>query len=874
MMDASRREFLKIGGLAATQLLSPLGMMSQNTMSQDSVDGQVSEDRLRQRISRSDLIYPRPVTRSEEGIPIGNGRMGTLVWTTTTKLRMQLNRVDVYASNAASNSFVEPHNDYCGGCAYLDVDFGSEVFSLSGFQQHLQVYDGRLVIETSGVRLEVFPLFSHDVIAIGLTDRRTEPRPISVTLRSLRFDPKYLANQIEVNSREHASTVQTRNHSARTRLIAGDQMISLNQEFREGHYICKSGVAVGLVGAAGSSEVVNETEVQLRAGSQAPSCILIGSAATFDAQEDIAHLAQAQVDSVVSVDPGVLRGESEQWWHRFWRLGSLELRSQDGKAEFIQENYHYFLYLMAATSQGKFPAKFNGMLWTTGGDFRMWGAQHWWTNLSCYYEAVPTSGRFDLMNPMFDMYTGMFEACQTAARQEWGSQGIYIPETAYFDGLERLPDAIADEMRELYLERKPWAERSPAFKDYATTKHPYSPPWNWMAVGHWVEGRWVVHDRGDGPYGPCSHWITATAKIAYMFWRRYEYTRDVEWLRVRAYPMIRGAVEFYRHHPNVSKSADGKYHVRGTNNGEPVKGAHDATEDLAAMKATTAVLLRAAEVLHADSSMVSVWREFLENIAPLATSDSREAIGMENYHGPRVMVTGLKPVVHPGPAGLVQDINSLPTWFFDLCSVETGDKEMVQLAEATLQEIIRTTPEETVRFGGLSKLGVAAAALGHTEAVTEFIPKQMKAPPIERSTTYKNAAALANRMSLLEGAQALGAEHLGRASEALHMALLQSNPPAPGEEPILNCFPAWPKAWDASFTLSARGGFTVTASIESGKVRFVELQSNAGSLCRLRNPYSTNVEVYRNGDRAELLSGSLLEFKTTKGERIAIRPHA
>jgi hypothetical protein len=41
---------------------------------------------------------------------------------------MQLNRVDVYASNAASNSFVEPHNDYCGGCAYLDVDFGSKFF--------------------------------------------------------------------------------------------------------------------------------------------------------------------------------------------------------------------------------------------------------------------------------------------------------------------------------------------------------------------------------------------------------------------------------------------------------------------------------------------------------------------------------------------------------------------------------------------------------------------------------------------------------------------------------------------------------------------------------------------------------------------------
>jgi alpha-L-fucosidase 2 len=38
-----------------------------------------------------------------------------------------------------------------------------------------------------------------------------------------------------------------------------------------------------------------------------------------------------------------------------------------------------------------------------------------------------------------------------AARQQWGSQGIWIPETSYFDGLEDLPDGVAEEMRKLYL---------------------------------------------------------------------------------------------------------------------------------------------------------------------------------------------------------------------------------------------------------------------------------------------------------------------------------------------------------------------------------------------------------------------------------------
>src|SRR5262245_12338219 len=56
-------------------------------------------------ISQSDLVYEKPVPRSEEGMPIGNGRMGTLVWTTPVSLRMQINRVDVYGNDSTTNSF-------------------------------------------------------------------------------------------------------------------------------------------------------------------------------------------------------------------------------------------------------------------------------------------------------------------------------------------------------------------------------------------------------------------------------------------------------------------------------------------------------------------------------------------------------------------------------------------------------------------------------------------------------------------------------------------------------------------------------------------------------------------------------------------------
>jgi hypothetical protein len=170
----------------------------------------------------------------------------------------------------------------------------------------------------------------------------------------------------------------------------------------------------------------------------------------------------------------------------------------------------------------------------------------------------------------------------------------------------------------------------------------------------------------------------------------------------------------------------------------------------------------------------------------------------------------------------------------------------------------------------LSKLAIAAASLGRSDAVRFLIPNQMRALAPERATAYKNGGVLANRMTLREGPQALDAERLGRASEALHLALLQSNPPAPGEEPVLHVFPAWPREWSASYTLLARGGFLVSAAIREGRVAFVELESQAGAECRLRNPFDGEVTLYRYGARAEGLKGTMLRFGTKKGERVTV----
>src|SRR3954471_21234956 len=76
-------------------------------------------------VSRADLDYDKPASRSEEGQPIGNGRMGSLVWTTASALHFQINRVDVFGQDSSTTSFPKQDSDYASGCGYVDVNVAS-----------------------------------------------------------------------------------------------------------------------------------------------------------------------------------------------------------------------------------------------------------------------------------------------------------------------------------------------------------------------------------------------------------------------------------------------------------------------------------------------------------------------------------------------------------------------------------------------------------------------------------------------------------------------------------------------------------------------------------------------------------------------------
>jgi len=773
---------------------------------------QVDRPRL---VARADLVYDSPASRPEEGMPLGNGRMGSLVWTTPSALKLQINRVDVHAMDSTTTSFPRADSDYSSGCGFVDInlaDAGEDVFTPTAFRQRLSLYDALMSVQGRGVTARALAWPDRDVMAFEIEDQRAQPAAVNIDLRMLRYQQQYHPRLTYKLAQDNTVMFRTAAHTATSRLGIFGGRITLTQEFREGSFHGASAVAIGVTGRPARARILNQSTVQLSAApGKGRLLILIASAAAQDpahnaAEQALAHLAAAEQRGFEG-----LRQAAAEWWRSFWSRAMVHLHSDSGQADFVEANYTYNLYLMGASSRGAYPPRFGGLLWFTDGDLSRWGSQYWWANTSAYYSNLMPANRLELIDPMFKLYGNMYEAAALAARQQWGAEGIWIPETTFFNGPERLPDDIAAELQDLMLVRKPFEQRSARFDWYANNKNRHNSRWNFRADGDWDHGYYIFKPKGTGIFGHTSHILGVASRVGNLAWQRYQFTGDQAWLREQAYPVLKGAAEFYRTFPNLKKAEDGLYHINHTNSGESAWNSRDAPYEVSCMHMIFPLAVSAAQVLGVDAGLRPLWQEVKQNLVPLPAGGGRCGTGSE--------IADNRPYgafVYKGPGAIPP---------------------------------VGPEPELKARFLGFTRLG-------------SFIDEE----------GIGGAKIFRNRLRLREGPGAIDAEHIAGLSSGIHTTLLNSRPELPSSAEPITIFDRWPKDWDAAFRLLARGGFIVSSAQKGGAIPLVEIVSPQGGTCRLANPWRRPVDLYRNGRKAESLRGETLAFPTAKGVTVVVVP--
>lgn len=765
-----------------------------------------------------------PIVASQQGLPIGTGKMGSMVWTLEDSLCLQVNRVDVYPMNGESNSFYQRNTDYCGACGIIHIKFKDKVFAEGNFQRQLDMKTGLVQIETPAIKAEVFACPDRDVFVLKINDLRPEKTPVELQLKMLR-EPNF----------KHVD------HTGNSTFSLTNGCLSLQQHFYEGSYNCQSLVSVQ---ADGNALQKDEMTAVLELSQKDEYLIYLGSAASFEQDEDLAATVSQELERSLKQGWEELQQNSIDWWAEFWEKNPLELSSSDGKAKRVEEMYYFYLYCMACASRGNLPPKFNGMNWISYGDVRPWGVQHWWHNVSCFYRALHAAGSSELGDSIYNMYWKMRGNAASAAEHQWGSKGLFFSEITSFDGPPPIPGNIAQEMQDLYLYRKPW-EPSAKFLEYAHLRNPRESRWNWKFGGKMVDGKWTYKQSDTAPSGPTVHLLSSNARIAWQFWMRYQYSMDKNFLINRAYPIIKGTTEFFRNFPGLKMGDDGRYHIHHLNLWEYRLNGTDPMDCVASMIALTNIAIRAAEILDVDLELRKQWCEFRKLLPEFPT---------------RKLSNGKTVWVHCLDSDTTAHNTMFPVSYWpDIVNPESANEELLRIAQDTLDKTWEEKPLNGQRFDTLDGRGVATAVLGRKDLVQEMLPALV-------DPEYLHCNGFSPRESAKQAPGTTVQCH-GVMTQCLQIALCASLAPEPGAQAILRPFHAWPEDWNAKFAFRARGNFMVSGEWKDKAPVSLEIKSLAGETLRMRPLEINSLKKFTcNGIERAIPEGELWEFSTQIGD--------
>ncbi len=329
---------------------------------------------------------------------------------------------------------------------------------------------------------------------------------------------------------------------------------------------------------------------------------------------------------------------------------------------------------------------------------------------------------------------------------------------------------------------------------------------------------WVVHHntdiwRGAAPINASDHgiWATGGAWMCQHLWWRYEFTRDREFLRTRAYPIMKQAALFFVDYLVEDPRSEEKWLISGPSNSPEIGGlVMGPTMDHQIIRDLFCNSIEASEILGVDADLRKTLRELRGRVAPNRIGRLgqlqewlEDKDDPDNKHRHVSHLWGL----HPGS--------------------EITREETPELYKAARKSLEMRGDEGTGWSMGW-KVNLWAR-LRDGDRAFKLLNNLMRltGSPL---TEYTGGGIYPNMFDSHPPFQIDG--NFGAASGIAEM-LVQSHRRDSRGDHILELLPALPSAWSAGRVrgLCARGGFEVDISWRDGQLRKAEILSKAGSRC-------------------------------------------
>lgn len=516
-------------------------------------------------------------------------------------------------------------------------------------------------------------------------------------------------------------------------------------------------------------------------------------------------LASVILDEPGKVPDPVLAGyalamdRSRRAWQDFWACSGVALDD-----ELLERIWYRNLYFFSCAVRPGVTCPGLFANWSYGAIGTAWhGDYHMNYNTQQPFWVTFSSNHVDKHLPYVDLVDRVLPLAQHWASDYYGLRGACFPHSAY-----------------------PVATRVP----------PYPvPTWGWEIC----ETPWTVQS----------------------LWWHYIYTMDEEFLRARAFPPIREAVDFLVHYLHRSEAhgphwGDECYHVFPTVVPElyglspGFAHNHDCLADLTLTRFLFNAYLRACAVLDVgatEGSLPGDVRAILTQLPPYPTAESRHGRVFTSVAGEDPEIVYNVPVatmtVFPGEEhGIGCDPDSYAiaaNTYYQQQNEGGNDLVFLNMQGARLGLLDLERFKRQIRYCLLPNGTCADMVLQVHGRYHDETPFDFMAP---MGIWFENFALPA----------------------VINECLLQSH------GGVLRLFPNWPLERRAKFrTLRAVGAFLVSAACGDGAVKWIEVTSEVGAVLRLANPWSGTVRCVRDATE-QTLSGDVLVLATAAGESVRL----